>query len=137
MRNNLKFKIANWMRGRYGVDALYKFTIALTFVFLVMNLIFPSPLFYGLSIGFAVYSFVRAFSRNLSRRTAENQKYLALKNKASQKVLLIRNRFRDRGTHRYRACPKCRQMLRLTKKVGVNHVICPKCKNEFDINIRF
>lgn len=137
MLNNLKLKFAAWMRGRYGMDALYKFTMAMTFVFLVLNLIFPSLLFYALSLGFAIFSFFRAFSKNLSRRTAENQRYLALKNKLNQKILLLKNRFRDRNTHRYRSCPSCRQSLRLPKKVGVNHVTCPKCKHEFDINIRF
>lgn len=137
MFNNLKYKIVNWMRGRYGMDALYKFTITMTFVFLVLNMLFPSLLFYGLSMGFAVYSFMRAFSKNLSKRADENRKFLAMKNKADQKFLQFKNRFRDRNTHRYRACPNCKQMLRLTKKVGVNHVTCPKCKNEFDVNIRF
>lgn len=137
MLNNLKMKLANWMRGRYGMDAFYKFTIALTFVFLILNLIFPSLLFYFLSLFFAVYSFFRAFSKNLSKRTAENQKYLAVKNKLNQKLLLFKNRFRDRNTHRYRACKHCKQSLRLQKKVGEIQVTCPKCKQQNTFHIRF
>ena len=135
--NNIKFRLANLMRGRYGIDALYRALMVLTLVSLVLNIIFPSILFYALSLASAVISFLRAFSKNHAKRSAENQKYLALSSSVKKKILQLRNRFRDRGTHRYRACPSCRQTLRLTKKVGLNHIKCPVCKNEFDLNIRF
>ena len=135
--NNIQFRLANLMRGRYGIDALYRALMVLTIVSLVLNIIFPSILFYALSLASAVISFLRTFSKNHLKRTAENQKYLALSNSVKKKVLQLRNRFRDRSTHRYRACPSCRQTLRLTRKVGLNHIKCPVCKNEFDLNIRF
>lgn len=136
MLNNLKLKLANLMRGRYGMDALYKATMAMTFVFLVLNLLFPSPVFYFLSLLCAFYSIFRAFSKNHVKRAGENQKYLAIKSKFSKNLLQVKNRFRDRKTHRYRTCPNCKQSLRLTKKIGVNHVRCPMCRHEFDITIR-
>lgn len=137
MFNNLKYRFTNFMRGRYGIDALYRATMALTFVFLLLNIILPFPLFYFLSLAFAVVSFWRAFSKQHAKRTAENQKYLAYKNRVQKKLMQLKNRFRDRNTHRYRACPSCKQTLRLKKKIGVNHVTCPVCKNQFDVNIRF
>jgi hypothetical protein len=135
--NNIKYRLANLMRGRYGIDALYRALMVLTIVSLVLNIIFPSILFYALSLISAVLSFLRAFSKNHLKRTAENQKYLAVSNSVKKKILQLRNRFRDRNTHRYRACPSCRQTLRLSKKVGLNHIKCPVCKNEFDLTIRF
>ncbi len=137
MLNNLRAKFANWMRGRYGMDALYKFTMAGALVFLILNLLFPSPLMYFIFLAFILASLLRAFSKNHTKRTAENQKYLVYKNKFNQKFLQLKNRFRDRNTHRYRNCPNCKQTLRLPKKVGMNHVTCPKCKHEFTTNIRF
>ena len=137
MVNNIKYRLANFMRGRYGIDALYRALMVLTVIFLVLNMVFPSLLFYALSLASAVFSFFRAFSKNHAKRTAENQKYLALRGNLTKKLLQLRNRFRDRKTHRYRTCPSCRQSLRLSKKIGVNHVKCPMCKHEFDVNIRF
>lgn len=137
MINNLKYRLINFMRGRYGMDALYRATMVLTFVFLVLNIILPSPIFYFLSLAFAVVSFYRAFSKQHAKRGAENQKYLAFRNKLEKKLMQIKNRVRDRNTHRYRVCPSCKQTLRLKKKTGINHVTCPVCKNQFDVNIRF
>lgn len=134
--NGLKYKLANVMRGHYGMDALYKALLAAMIAFLVLNLFLSSPVFYFLSLlagGLAVF---RGFSKNSARRAGENRKYLALRDRAGKTFLQLRNRFRDRKTHRYRACPGCKTTLRLAKKVGVNHVRCPVCKNEFDVAIR-
>ncbi len=134
--DGLKSKLMVFMRGRYGMDPLYKAMMAVMIAMLILNIIFPSPVFYFLSLltgGFAVY---RGFSRNLAKRGEENRKYLALREKIKKTVLQLRNRFRDRNTHRYRVCPNCKTTLRLVRKTGVNHVNCPVCKNEFDLVIR-
>ena len=136
MINNLKYRLINFMRGRYGMDALYRATMVLTFVFLVLNIILPSPIFYFLSLAFAVVSFYRAFSKQHAKRGAENQKYLAFRNKLEKKLMQIKNRVRDRNTHRYRACPSCRTMLKLQKKTGTMTVTCPKCHTTFQVTIR-
>ncbi len=133
--DGLKSKLMVFMRGRYGMDPLYKAMMAVMIAMLILNIIFPSPVFYFLSLlagGLAVY---RGFSRNLAKRGEENRKYLALREKIKKTALQLRSRFRDRNTHRYRACPNCRTTLRLVKKIGVNHVKCPVCKNEFDLTI--
>lgn len=135
--NNIKNRLANFMRGRYGIDALYRALMAMTVVFLVLNLLFPSVVFYTLSLASAIFAFFRAFSKNHAKRNKENQQYLAIRGKFSKRILQLRNRFKDRKTHRYRDCPNCRQTLRLPKKLGLNHVRCPMCKNEFDVNIRY
>lgn len=135
--NNIKQKLANLMRGRYGMDALYRALTMVALVFFVLNLFIRFPLFYPLGLVCFGLAFFRAFSRNHARRSAENQQYLALKSRVKARLLLYKNRFRDRGTHRYRACPNCHKTLRLTRKIGVNHVKCPVCRHEFDINIRF
>lgn len=137
MLNQLKYKLMNLMRGRYGMDALYRALMGLTLAAVVLNLFLPSPVFSALVLLGAGLAFFRAFSKNLQARAAENQKYLAFQGRLKQKWLQLKNRFRDRKTHRYRACPNCRQSLRLKKKVGVNHIRCPKCQHEFEVNIRF
>ncbi len=131
-----KYRLANSMRGRYGMDALYKALLGLMVVFIALNLFFPSPVFYFLGLASGAFAFFRAFSRNTAKRAAENQKYTVLRTKTKQFFLQLKNQFRDRKTHRYVRCPSCRTTLRLPRKPGVNHVTCPVCKNGFDVTMR-
>lgn len=134
--NNIKYRLVNFMRGRYGPDALYRALMAVMLFFLVMNLFVPNMFFYLLSIAAGIVAVFRLFSKNHAARAAENQRYLAFQNRMSKGFMQARNRFRDRKTHRYIACPACKQSLRLARKPGLNHVKCPMCKNEFDVAIR-
>ena len=134
--NNWRMKLATWMQGRYGPDALYKVLIGVALALMVLNLFVPGGILYPLSLAFFAVAVFRVFSRNLQKRSAENQKYLALRGKAQKQLLQWRNRFRERNTHRYRACPQCKTVLRLKKQVGTMHVKCPKCSQEFDVTIR-
>ena len=134
--DGLKSKLMNSMRGRNGIDPLYKAMMAVLIVLLVLNIFFPSPVLYLLSLVSGALAMFRGFSKNLAKRAEENRKCLALRDRIKKTVLQLRNRFRDRNTHRYRACPICKTTLRLVKKTGVNHVKCPVCKNEFDLLIR-
>ena len=70
--------------------------------------------------------FYRIFSRNIQKRRQENEKFCGF-------FKLIRNRFRDRKTHVYRKCPKCKAVLRLPKAKGKHTVVCPRCKNRFEV----
>lgn len=134
---NIKYKLANLMRGRYGMDQLYKALLFVMLLFLVLNLVFPSMLFYALSLATGAYAVFRAFSRNSTKRAAENRMFLTFQENSKKRLLLLRNRLRDWKTHRYRTCPSCKTILRLPKKQGINQVKCPVCKNETDFTIRF
>lgn len=135
--NRFKLRLTNLMRGRYGIDALYRALMGLTISFLVLNLLFPSIVFYTLSLASVFWSSFRVFSRNHAKRASENQAWLGFSVKARQKLMQTKNRIRDAKTHRYRACPSCRQVLRLPRKLGINQVRCPRCKHEFSVKIRF
>jgi hypothetical protein len=134
--DGLKSKLMNSMRGRNGIDPLYKAMMAVLIVLLVLNIFFPSPVLYLLSLLSGALAVFRGFSKNLAKRAEENRRYLALRDRIKKTVLQLRSRLRDRNTHRYRSCPVCKTTLRLVKKTGVNHVKCPVCKNEFDLMIR-
>ena len=133
----LKNKLAFFMQGRYGMDALYKAMLPLLAVLLVLNLFLASPVPYFLALACFAVMMWRALSKNRVKRADENRKYLALREKAGKSLLQLRSRFRDRNTHRYRRCPGCGTTLRLPKKIGQNHIKCPVCSREFDVSIRF
>lgn len=131
---NFKNKLYRFMYGRYGYDTLGKTLLwvyagllifySVTSLFVESALLYVAYLIASFSIVF--YTFYRAMSRNIAKRRAENQKFCGF-------FKLIRNKFRDRKTHVYRKCPSCRVTLRLPKSKGRHSVVCPKCKNRFEV----
>ena len=120
--------------GRYGTDTLNK---TLTWVYLaafVLSLVLTALinfpwiyfLYYIGSTALIVWIFFRMFSKNIPARRRENEKFCGF-------FKLRRNKFRDRKTHVYRKCPKCKAVLRLPKAKGKHTVVCPRCKNRFDV----
>ena len=134
--NQFRAWMARMMQGRYGPDQLYKGLLVVFFVCVVLNLFVPGSIFYFISLAVFGVSTFRVFSRNIAARSAENQRYIKWRDDAKKKVLLIKNRFRDYKTHRYRPCPSCKTTLRLKRQIGTVHVRCPKCSTEFDITMR-
>ena len=122
------------MYGRYGVDTLSKvmvwaylgvvicFTIAALFV----DSIWLSLIQYVSTSAMLIWIFFRMFSRNVAARRRENEKFCGF-------FKLRRNKFRDRKTHVYRKCHACGAMLRLPKAKGKHFVVCPRCKNRFEV----
>lgn len=68
----------------------------------------------------------RMFSRNIAKRRRENEKFCGF-------FKLWKNKIRDRKTHVYRKCPSCKAVLRLPKAKGKHTVVCPRCKNRFEV----
>ena len=66
-----------------------------------------------------ILSLLRCFSRNTYKRYNENRKFL-----------LLIDRIKDRD-HRYYACPKCRQTVRVPRGKGKISITCPKCREKF------
>ena len=74
-RPEMREKLQRFMWGRYGNDQLNRFLMILVLVLLVLSMIFRGP-FYFLALAALIYSYFRMFSRNISKRSAENQWYL-------------------------------------------------------------
>ncbi len=131
-----KNKMYRFMYGRYGSDTLNKVLLIIyaveVIVFTVLSLfIDPTPLwlslaYFALSIILIFVIFFRMFSRNIQKRRRENDKFCGF-------FKLRKNKFRDRKTHVYKKCPHCKAVLRLPKAKGKHTVICPRCKNRFNV----
>ena len=134
-RTTLKERFDSFMAGRYGVDRLYYFLLAICAILIVINLFVDSFLISVLESGLLVYSFYRVMSRNIYKRQKENQKFIKLLDKPKQAINLQKCKRRDRKTHVYKKCPSCKNNLRLPKEKGHHTVVCPCCKNKFDIKI--
>ena len=128
--NGIMQKLREFMVGRYGNDVLNTVLFATgAFLSLVMSL-FRVP-FGGLisliPYGFAIY---RMLSRNYTKRSAENAKFLDLS--APWRAFLMKKfrQFQDKD-HRYYSCPRCHNTLRVPKGRGKIKITCPHCSKEF------
>ena len=133
--NKLKEKLARFMYGRYGSDRLNIFMVIVLLVCAVINLFVRTGYFSVLLTSWEflllILIYFRMFSRNVSKRYAENQKYLELENKVKRffgKQKYIQEQRKD--FHIY-TCPQCRQKIRIPKGKGKISIGCPKCGAEF------
>lgn len=120
--SSLKEKMYRFMQGRYGMDDLGRFSMIVILVLMVLSMIFQSSLMNLLVCAGLVYVYYRAFSRNISKRYGENQKFLEFKNQL---------RSRRTSTVRVFQCPTCGQKVRVPKGKGKISIQCPKCNTDF------
>lgn len=134
---NWKYKLASFMYGRYGIDALY-YGLFTGWLFLHAVSVFadfwPIALLGWGVMGFAVF---RVFSRNLTRRRKENEAFMKLWRPVKEFFKLQYHRVRDCRTSVYRKCPGCRAVLRLPRRRGTHTTNCPRCTRRFDVRILF
>ena len=130
-----KEKIARFMYGRYGGDQFNNFILILVAMLMVVNIFINSIIMYVLYMALWAWSLFRMFSRKIYKRRSENEKFLKIWNPIKNKFKLMKNKRRDRKTHVYKKCPKCKAVLRLPKQKGKHTVRCPKCSERFDVKI--
>ena len=137
METIMKFteKLARMMIGRYGSDSLNRFIVIVALVLTVVNIFLNNFFLYIAAMLLLLLSSLRTLSRRIDARRKENAVYLRAVRRFTGFFKLIGNRWRDRKTHVYRKCPKCKAVLRLPKKRGKHTVACPKCKERFDVSI--
>lgn len=120
-------KLKNWLRrfmmGRYGTDKLNNLLLWIATADILLSLFLPTglPTLIAVLLAYILMGIVifRSLSRNTYQRHKENRRYLNLL-----------ERLKDRE-HRYFACPKCRQSVRVPKGKGKIAIICPKCREKF------
>ena len=77
----MKEKFMRFMQGRYGVDQLSKALLVIGLISVLLASFFRGSLigtfFYYVGWFLIIYCYFRMFSKNVSKRYAENQAYLA------------------------------------------------------------
>ena len=119
----LRAGIRQFMTGRYGTD---KLSLTLLVVAMVLSILSSfmgtsllNPVLTLLSYVLMFWALFRVFSRKTYARYEENRKFLR-----------FFDQLKDR-THRYFACPKCRQTVRVPRGKGKIAITCPRCKERF------
>ena len=130
-----KFKawIYKTLSGRYGLDRLYFVLFGLSLFFIILDIIVGWWVFMILSALTMGYMLFRVMSRNIVIRRRENDWFFGKVRKVTSWFKLQKNRFKDRKTHVYKKCPKCKAILRLPKRKGTNIASCPRCHNKFEV----
>lgn len=131
---NLQYKLQCFMRGRYGNDELSRFVLIVALIFLIAANFIPKTGLLSLpAFLLIIWSWFRMLSKNIWKRQKERDQYLAIRGKISQKFRLVKNRWRERKTHRYYKCPNCKTTVRISKppKHKKISITCPNCKKEF------
>lgn len=123
------------MVGRYGVDQLYYAMLFLAVGLILVNMRVDSVILMVVSNAFLLLLIFRSFSRNVSKRRAENDKFLKIWNPIKREVKLLFRRFKGIGVHRYRKCPHCKKVLQLPIKRGKHMVRCPVCQEKFEVRV--
>jgi hypothetical protein len=135
MRNWLekcKYKMASFMYGRYGNDALTTFLLILGLILMVISWIPRLGWVYFLAAAVLIWSLTRSFSRKFDKRRRELDRYLKIKKPIVNFFKLSRNKWRDRKTHVYFKCKKCKAVLRVPRGKGSIVVICTRCKDRIE-----
>ena len=122
-----------FMKDRYGIDELYKFLLLICFVLIVINTFISNNIIRLFEVLLIVIIFYRYMSKNIKLRKRENDKYLEIKDKIIKLFDYNKKKYKDRNTHMYKKCPKCKQKIRLPLKKGKHTVKCPNCGNKFDV----
>ena len=120
------------MYGRYGVDNLSKFLFSLYIIIFVIGLFYKNFILDTIGLLLLFIVIFRFFSKNIYKRTKENQIYLKIKNKTLKPFKNIKRNFKERNEHVYKKCHKCKTTLKLPLPYerGIKHAKCPTCKNK-------
>lgn len=127
----MREKFARFMAGRYGIDSMGRFTIGLAFIFIILSYVTPGRLVSWLAWACLIYAYFRMFSRNVYKRSAENQWFLSRTAGIRRWFYGQKNRFAQRKTHRIYKCPTCKQKIRVPRGKGRIEIRCPKCSTTF------
>ena len=127
----MKEKFMRFMYGRYGVDSFGRFMMWTGIIMFLLSGFFRWNFLYYLALVILIYTYFRMFSRNIYKRSSENQSFL----KATAGIRNFwwnqKKLFKQRKTHHIYKCPSCKQKIRVPRGKGKIEIRCPKCQTTF------
>ena len=120
-----------FMQGRYGADQMGQMLSAVSMVFLIISLFSRNQAWFLLAVIGIVYNYFRMFSKNISKRYAENQKYLKMTEGIRRKLASWKSQLAQRKIYHIYRCPGCKQKIRVPRGRGKIEIRCPKCNTRF------
>lgn len=131
----MKERIMRFMQGRYGVDTFCRFLLVAGLVVVFLSAFLGNGavgmIFYLLGWVLIIYCYFRMFSRNVSKRYAENQAFLAKTYRIRSFFQKQKNIWKQRRVYHIYTCPNCKQKIRIPRGKGKIEIRCPKCGTTF------
>lgn len=131
---NFRWRLMQFMSGRYGADALFFVLFSISASLAFANIFVRSYILQTVVYAIMVLAIIRVMSRNTAARARENRAVLGAVYKVKGAFDLRRQRKAD-YTHIYKKCPHCRAVLRLPRKKGKHTTVCPRCNKSFTVKV--
>ncbi len=128
-----------FIQGRYGGDEYGRHLSVIAIVFLLLSVLFynilqitiASSICFVIGMGIIFRCYYRMFSKDITHRTAENEKYLASKAETDKLKAQRKARAEQKNTYKFFKCPNCKVYNRIPKGKGKVEITCPKCGEKF------
>ncbi len=130
----MRQRLAKFMYGRYGSDQFGRFLSIASIALLVVGMIVQNAvgmLLTVCAIACLVYCYYRMFSKKISDRSRENEKYLHFKYKITGWFRQKKDRWKQRKIYLFFKCPQCGVTVRMPRGKGKVRITCPKCSHSF------
>ena len=134
----LKNRLLNFFAGRNGMDSIGKLATWSAILLLIISIVLApylkgilSSILWWLALAVMAYGYWRMLSRNVYKRRAENDRYLAATEGIRGFFRGRAMRFSQRKDYRFFKCPGCGATLRVPKGKGKIQITCRKCGNRF------
>ncbi len=121
------YNFQQWIQGRYGYDQFSKFLLWTGLVLFMLSFIRIFWFVYFLAVACIAYAMFRCFSKNITKRLIERDKFLKITEKPRRLFSLLAMKWRDRETYKYFKCSSCGVNLRVPRGKGKIEITCPKC----------
>ena len=131
---NFRWRLMQFMSGRYGADALFYVMFALSAALAFANIFIRSLAIQLAVYGIMVLAILRVMSRNTAARARENRAVMGAISRIKDKSDIRRSRAADR-MHIYKKCPYCKAVLKLPRKKGKHTTVCPRCNKSFTVRV--
>lgn len=118
--DKIKWKLQNMMHGRNGMDELGRAILIGSAAILLVSGAARWRLLYDIAVVGLFWELYRCFSKRISERKSENEKYLRF-------LSLNKMRFEMRKEYKIFRCKGCGRNIRVPRKKGKIEVTCPVC----------
>lgn len=127
-----KYKMAQWMMGRYGIDQLTRALMIAGCAVVLVNFFAHSGVLSTIALLLMGWGLFRCYSRNIAARAKELAKYQELMVKPKAWWRLTNKKWVNRKTTLYFKCKGCGSVLNVPKGKGKLRVTCPKCGTQVE-----
>lgn len=124
-------RLARAMYGRYGNDALNRFILVIVLILLVLSYVFRIRIINSVGLVLLILTYVRMFSKNITKRYNENMKYLQIRNQFLGWFRIKKLHLSQQKDYHFFKCPGCGQKVRVPRGKGKIEITCPKCRLAF------